>query len=235
MFMTIVRDEALSASFGRLAEMLRRAIAPGLILAFMSLGSLFVIGAALPVAAPAAFFLFHGVFVIALTRRLIHPRLRLLKCLDSRSWAGGLLLTAAIGPFVLLDWSSASYSCADGRVIASSLSAVPALPWFLIGWLTLTLGAVPTRLACWAKGARLLWLPQRILMTVPLASLVLFFGLPFERKTIDCTPPFDGWGLFEGGAILFPLLALFLFSASLSAAALAAAFVTEPGLHEQGT
>ena len=64
-----------------------------------------------------------------------------------------------------------------------------------------------------------------MILTAPITFLVLFLSVPFERKIIDCTPPFDGWGLFEGGMVLIPLLGLFLFAATLGAAILAATFV----------
>jgi hypothetical protein len=67
---------------------------------------------------------------------------------------------------------------------------------------------------------------HRAMLLAPFAVIVLVTGLPFQRRAIDCTPPFDGgWGIFEGGMVAIPLLALFLFSMAFSLAVLSAAFV----------
>jgi hypothetical protein len=71
---------------------------------------------------------------------------------------------------------------------------------------------------------------RRLLPLLAFLPLVLLLGLPFERHVPNCVPPFDGWGMFEGGAVLWPLLGLFLFVMSFSMAALSAAFVDEDRL-----
>lgn len=233
--MMAIEDEPFGTSFARLGKMTGRAILPGFGFAFVSLITLFASSSALALIAPAGladattiltfafFFIIHGVFVIAIARKLLAADIGIVHALSWSSWRGGILLALAIAPFVLLDLKAASYSCADGK--AYDVSTVPQLPWFLIGWAVPTVSGIPTRLACWGQQLRILWWPQRVILTAPIAFPVLFLSVPFERKIIDCTPPFDGWGLFEGGMVLIPLLGLFLFAATLGAAILAATFV----------
>ncbi|MEY4270248.1 MAG: hypothetical protein RLZZ58_1464 [Pseudomonadota bacterium] len=135
----------------------------------------------------------------------------------------GLILAI---PIILIGWldaAGASYGCADGQVFAKS--PVPMWPWAWIGWLALAMTALPTCLLRPPAAEREPWY-NRAMLLAPFAVIVLITGLPFQRRSIDCTPPFDGgWGLFEGGIIMFPLLALFLFSMAFSLAVLSATFV----------
>jgi hypothetical protein len=147
--MMAVEDEPLGIGFSRLGKMIGRAILPGFGLAFLSLITLLasisalgfitpsVLGNATAIPTFAFFFILHGVFVIAIARKLLAADIGIVNVLSWSSWRGGTLLALAITPFVLLDLKAASYSCADGK--AYDVSTVPQLPWFLIGWAFLTI------------------------------------------------------------------------------------------------
>jgi hypothetical protein len=161
----------------------------------------------------------HALFITLLTdilvRRSWHPR--------GRAVLAALVLTLPISLFAVLDLSGASYGCADGRV--TELGSVPLWPWAWIGWLLLATSALPARILGHSAAAIEPW-PERIMMLTPFALVILLTGAPFQRRTADCTPPFDGgWGLFEGGMVTIPLLALFFFSMAFSLAVLSAAAV----------
>jgi hypothetical protein len=129
--------------------------------------------------------------------------------------------------FAVLAWldnAGAAYSCAEGQVI--NRAGMPMLPWIWIGWGLLTLFAIPSRLTAWVEGKsqKLAPLWQRALLTLMVSPLIWFFGYVFQVRTIDCTRPMEGWGMFEGGMVMFPLLGLFLFTLSTSLAILSGAF-----------
>ena len=220
--LAVDHSEPFRRSFGRLAEFSARAVGPGLLLASASFLLFLIAGTAFGPASLYVFILLHGLFVSAITRFLFDPPASWEVLYDSRVLLAGIGVTLAITPFALLDMEASDFICADGKLRPS---AIPPLPWFLIGWAALLLAAVPTRLLGWGRQVRLLSLPHRIVLTAPFAILVMLLGKPFLTKRMDCEPPFDGWGLFEGGLFLLPLLGLFLFVASLSAAVLSATFV----------
>jgi hypothetical protein len=207
-------------------ELAVRAIVPGIGLAVGSLLLLGLIATISFAAAIIAFFLLHGAFVVVLSRHLLTLDAPVVDWLGMRTWVGGAALASVVLPFVWLDVLAGSYSCADGQMYGRSI--VPPLPWFLIAIALLNVSGLATRLAVWRSPAKILGLPERIILTGPLMLPVWWLGTPFSRKPFDCTPPFEGWGLFEGGLVLFPLLGLFLFAASLATAVLAATFVLPP-------
>ena len=128
--------------------------------------------------------------------------------------------------FSVLDSTGAAYGCAEGRAFRHN-DAIPMLPWVWIGWLSLTLFAIPTRLLAWVRKVRLalmpIWLRAALL---PLGALpVWIFGYVFQNRVIDCSRPHEGWGFMEGGLVLAPLFGAFLFATCTSMAMLSAAFV----------
>lgn len=133
-------------------------------------------------------------------------------------------LTIVFAALAWLDNAGASYSCAEGHVIYRT--GMPMLPWVWIGWGLLTLFAIPSRLTAWVAGKsqKLAPLWQRALLTLMVSPLIWFFGYVFQVRTMDCSRPMEGWGMFEGGMIMFPLLGLFLFTLSTSLAMLSGAF-----------
>lgn len=222
---------------GRLGALWARSILPAaglaVLLVAVQLAAIWMLGAvtrgfdiAAPPGVEAALFALpvaaHALFVALLTDGLIRQSWRP----RPRAFAAGLLLALPILLFGWLDVSGASYGCADGRV--TWRSAVPTAPWAWIGWLVLTLAVLPARLLGHG-GAKLEPWPHRVLMLIPFAVILLVLGTPFQRHRINCTPPFEeGWGLFEGGAFMIPLLALFLFSMAWSLALVSAAAVRLP-------
>lgn len=185
-----------------------------------------VYGSMLVMAAAFLTILAHALFVTLLTDHLITCKFRP----QWRAIGAALALAVPITLFAWLDAAGASHGCADGRVI--SRNVVPMWPWGWIGWLLLSISALPARLLGHGSAAIRPW-PDRALMLAPFALIILLTGAPFQRRTMDCTPPFEGgWGLFEGGMVAFPLLALFLFSMAFALAVLSAAFVRQTG---QGT
>lgn len=215
------QDVPLSKCFERVLTMTGRAALPAMGLAIVSALTLIFVGFLLAPVAAIGFVLLHGVFVIALARNLLNEPLAV-ALTRPKTWLGGAILAILILPFVWLDSLAANYSCADGQIYNRSI--VPALPWFLIGLVLLNALALPTRLALWRARTRLLRLPERIILTAAMVPPVIVLGFPFERKAFDCTAPFEGWGLFEGGLFLIPLLGLFLFAASGMTAVLAGTF-----------
>jgi hypothetical protein len=128
--------------------------------------------------------------------------------------------------FSVLDSSGAAYGCAEGHAFRHN-EAIPMLPWLWIGWLSLTLFAIPTRLLAWVRKVRVMSMPiwVRVLLLPLGAAPVWFFGYVFQNRTIDCSRPHEGWGLFEGGLFVAPLFGAFLFATCTSMAMLSAAFV----------
>lgn len=229
-----MNDAREALPFDRLAGLTGRAVAPALGLALLSAATL------LPLAwiagllsggsgfTPIALLLLcwlHGVFIVTLTARLLEPQRGLLGALAGPGLRGGSIMGVALLAFAALDAAGSGYSCADGA--AYGRSAVPMLPWLWIGWLLLNLFAVPTRLAApsavHSRGI-MIW-QWRILLLTPFALVVLLLGQPFQDRVVDCTAPFEGYGLFEGGLVLLPLLGLFWFVASTTMAVLAAAYL----------
>jgi hypothetical protein len=160
----------------------------------------------------------HGLFVALLADGVQR------KSADIRAPAigAGVLLGLLIWGFAQLDHWGTSYQCADGVLFYRS--NVPMLPWLWIGWFFLALFAIPSRLLGW-RGSRLEPWTDRAAMCFPFALLIVLLGVPFQTHRIDCTGPFVGYGLFEGGLIAGPLLGLFLFSMAFSLAVLSAAYV----------
>ena len=178
----------------------------------------------------AAFFYFHAVFVASVAWKAMRPSQSVFRCVRTPGLAAGALLLLPILMFALLDGKGASHSCADGAAYGDSL--VPKLPWLWIGWALLTAAALPARCigAVIREAPPLVPIGRRLLHMLPFLPPILLFGLPFQRHTPNCAPPFDGWGFMEGGAVLFPLLGLFWFSLSFSMAILSAAFVDQDRL-----
>jgi hypothetical protein len=217
----------------RLGATAKRAMPPALLLAFVSAGLLAASSLALAPFQAGVFVLaillvwFHAVFIAALTWQQVHPGRPILRCAGSPGLVAGAILAVPILAFALLDMFGASYFCADGA--AHDRSAIPDWPWLWIGWAVLALGALPARAVGLIVGERppLLPLWRRFVLALPFAPLLWLFGSVFEWRQVSCAPPFDnpGWGLFEGGMFLFPLLGLFWFTASLSLAVHSAASV----------
>lgn len=239
-------DDGLLALFDRLFTLVGRAIGPAIRLALISTAGLFVVWAMVSSftdtlessfgwvgldLAPTLILLLlcwaHGVFIVTLAAKLLNPHRKLLDLFGDQGLRGGMLLAAAIAVFAGLDVAGSSYVCADGS--AHGRSFVPMLPWLWIGWFILNLSGVPARLAA-PKAAiegSLIWPEWRMLLLAPMTLPVLLLGLPFQRRIVDCTPPFDNmsFGLFDGGLIALTLLALFWFVASTSMAVIAAACI----------
>ena len=59
---------------------------------------------------------------------------------------------------------------------------------------------------------------RRAVLLLPFVPFLWFFGHFFQFREVICTPPFDnpGWGLFEGGLFLLPLLGIYWFVSSFS-------------------
>ncbi|MGB3847775.1 MAG: hypothetical protein WA940_18035 [Sphingopyxis sp.] len=159
----------------------------------------------------------HGLFVVLLTRHLLHEPLHL----GWRESSVALGLAAIMFAAIWLDQLGTNARCGDGRMYEPS--TLPQLPWAWIGWGLLVVTALPSRLLGYPARRLLSW-PERVILAAPFAAAVLFTGLPFQRAIDDCAI-IEGWGLFEGGLFLIPLLALFLFTLSFSIAVLSAAFV----------
>ena len=173
--------------------------------------------------------LLHTVFIAVLAARLLDGSKSSFRHLMSRDVVvnSGKLALCFL-PFVLLDIYSSSYRCADGK--AYDVSAIPMLPWLWIGWLILNaLGStarfgVSTALQVHRRDTIFDRVFAMAIFTIP----VFLFGFVFQMRRIDCTPPFDGFGLFEGGIVLIPLLAAFWFFMSASSAIIAAVCAAPP-------
>jgi hypothetical protein len=175
----------------------------------------------------AAFFYAHAVFIAAVAWKQVRPSETIFRCARSPGLAAGALLVLPILMFALLDGIGASYACAEGA--ARRTSAIPNIPWLWIGWAVLTATAFPARCIGLATGEapRLVPIGRRLLPMAAFVPPILLFGAPFQRHVPNCSPPFDGMGLFEGGAVVLPLLGLFWFILSFSMGALSGAFVEE--------
>ncbi len=159
----------------------------------------------------------HGLFIVLLARHLLREPPRL----GWRQWGAALALTAIMVAGLWLDGLGNNAMCGDGKMYAPS--TLPQLPWAWIGWALLVVTALPSRLLGYPAGRLLHW-SDRVILAAPFAVAVFVTGLPFQRAIDDCEIV-EGWGLFEGGLFLIPLLALFLFTLSFSIAVLSAAFV----------
>lgn len=219
----------------RLARLTVGAILPGLGLAIASTalltGIVVIAPAIIPEAAwraaPAAALIgfaalalpliAHGLFVTLLMRRLLREPWR---C-GWRQLGTAFILAAIMFGGIWLDGLGTNAICADGKMRVPS--TLPQLPWAWIGWALLVGTALPSRLLGY-PAARLLHWSDRVILAAPFAAAVFVTGLPFQRAIGDCEIV-EGWGLFEGGLFLIPLLALFLFTLSFSIAVLSAAFV----------
>lgn len=220
---------------GQAAQMLK-SLPPALALAFASFATLVLMGYAVAPLAfgvwliAAALFYFHSVFIAAVAWKQLRPRESIFRCALRPGLAAGAMLVVPILMFALLDAYGASHSCADGAAIRTS--SVPNLPWLWIGWAVLTATAFPARCigAVLREAPPLVPIWRRLLLMVPFVPPILLFGWPFERHVPNCSPPFDGWGMFEGGAVLWPLLGLFWFALTFSMGWLSAAFVDQDRL-----
>ena len=106
--MMAIEDEPFGTSFARLGKMIGRAILPGFGLAFLSLITLLASVSALGFITPSDlgdattiptfvfFFILHGVFVIAIARKLLAADNGIVDVLSWSSWRGGTLLALAI-------------------------------------------------------------------------------------------------------------------------------------------
>lgn len=164
----------------------------------------------------------HALFVLLVTEGATPKELR--KARLSSVLIASVPLMLVFLAIAALDSSGANYSCAEGRVINAPIA--PALPWAWIGWFALVIWAFPARLLAWATGQtpRLAPLLHRIVFAALISPIILIFGYPFEVRVVDCTLPHEGWGFFEGGAVMIPLLGLFLFSMVTSLAMLSGGF-----------
>ncbi|MEQ1687469.1 MAG: hypothetical protein ABL874_02725 [Sphingopyxis sp.] len=173
--------------------------------------------------------LLHTLFIAAIATRLLDGTKSIFRHLYSRdAIVNGAMLALCFLPFVLLDIFSSSYGCADGK--AYDVSVIPMLPWLWIGWLILNATGITARLGVPRiyQGNRRDTIYDRLFAIVPFAIPVLLFGYTFQIRSIDCTPPFDGFGFFEGGIVLFPLLGAFWFFMSVSSAIIAAICAAPP-------
>lgn len=201
----------------RLVRLTADAVFPGLGLAIASTVLLIGFGVAAPILPFALTLPAHGLFVVLLTRYLLREPLRL----GRREWGTALVLAAIMFAAIGLDWLGTNAMCGDGKMYEAS--TLPQLPWAWIGWGLLAVTALPSRLLGY-PAERLMHWSDRTILAAPFAVAVFVTDLPFQRAIGDCEIV-EGWGLFEGGLFLIPLLALFLFTLSFSIAVLSAAFV----------
>ena len=230
-----METSAISSDFDRLGAMTASAVPSAVGLAFLSAATL-TLALFPPASMPAVGLIallvwFHAVFIVTVTWKQLKPGRPLFSCLVSPGLKAGAILAAPIFAFALLDAFGAVYSCAEG--LAYGRSPVPNFPWLWIGWTCLALTALPARTIGVAIGEQppLIPLWRRAILTLPFLPFLWIFGYVFEWREIDCTPPFEGWGLFEGGLFMIPLLGLFWFVASFSLAVLSAACVDQLSLN----
>ena len=231
-------NSSAADDFDRLGRAGLETIVPAILLALASaftLTALATVGGSLPLAIFvlfALFFWFHGVFIAAIAWKQVKPARSLLRTVLSPGLLAGAILALPILAFAMLDAWGSAYVCADGRV--HDRNPVPDLPGLWIGWALLALTAFPGRAIGFVIGEPppLVPLWRRVLLALPFTPFLWFFGYFFEWREVDCSPPFDdpGWGLFEGGLVLLPLLGLFLFLQSFSLALVSAASVDQPAL-----
>ena len=230
-------NSSAADDFDRLGRATLETFVPAILLALASaltLGLLAAVGGSLPLAGFVLFglfFWFHGVFIAAIAWKQLKPARPLLRTVRSPGLPAGAILALPILAFALLDAWGSAYFCAEGR--AHDLNAVPDLPWLWIGWACFVLTALPARAVGLVIGEQppLVPLWRRALLALPFTPVLWFLGYFFEWPApVNCSPPFDnpGWGLFEGGMVLLPLLGLFLFVESYSLALLAGASVDQP-------
>lgn len=128
------------------------------------------------------------------------------------------ILTAPISLFIYLENQGTSYFCADGY--GHFQSNVPLWPWLWIGWACIAILALPERTMIFVFGGGFelepIW--SRIAIMLPFMLVLYYLGYFFQVREVDCTPPFDGMGLFEGGMILIPMYLGFIFSLGFSLA-----------------
>ena len=205
------------AAGSRLARLTAYAILPALGLAIASTALILGLSRVMPFMLAVLPLPAHGLFVVLLARHLLGEPLRL----GWRDWSTAFALAAIMFGAIWLDQLGTNAMCGDGRMYEPS--TLPQLPWAWIGWGLLVVSALPSRLLGYPAQRLLPW-PERVILAAPFAAAVLFTGMPFQRAIDDCAI-IEGWGLFEGGLFLIPLLALFLFTLSFSIAVLSAAFV----------
>jgi hypothetical protein len=125
---------------------------------------------------------------------------------DWKIWVGtSVLLSGFVGSFCFLDTIGNSYACGDGKIVSRTM--IPAWPWLWIGWLVAAVSLLPARSRKFLDGNDFslpTW-PKHLGIIAITASPILIFGALFQLRTIDCTPPFSGFGVFEGGLVALPL------------------------------
>jgi len=163
---------------------------------------------------PHAFFITVIVAVVGMQKNIFINFLQIL--------VSAVFLTLPIWLFIYLESQGTSYFCADGY--AHFQSNVPLWPWLWIGWACIALLALPERIMIFVFGGGFelepLW--WRNMLMLPFMLVLYYLGYFFQVREVDCTPPFDGWGLLEGGMILIPMYLAFTFTLCFSLAMVAA-------------
>lgn len=162
------------------------------------------LGLTLP-GAVAIFLLAHAFFIVTLTDLGMRSLMRQGTTLRG-SFRIGALGGAVLSLPILLFWLAGQW-----RPIAD-------LPWLVIGWVAVTGLALPARIVARLRRRRFVALPWRQQLPVALPCLALVMLTAWPTQSLEG----EGWGLFEGGMILFPLLGLGLFLASFTCALLSA-------------
>lgn len=161
----------------------------------------------------------HAYFIMFFTARLLRKqtagRVGARASAPFRSLSGACLLAAPIGLIGFLDANTSSF-CAHG--------AINSVPWIWIGWLSLAVFVLPTRIVALIEGVKvkIVGLAPRLIVCGLWFFAIYLLGAPFQLRS-ELSAPGELFGLFEGGLITWPWLGAFFLVASLSAAAISAA------------